>query len=114
MTPYKFTVKNGITHFHYKYKQLREFVKAGQEDGNVGWILTTREGLLVTYRGYGTIESPAHNIQSISLNHFEPFDGKMPTDEERLIPPKPMFTKENTKIVFLDLSTLKLNNYEDR
>jgi hypothetical protein len=34
------------------------------------------------------------------------FDGEMPTDKQRLIPPKPFFTNENRSIVVLDMPNL--------
>lgn len=104
MTPIKFTVKNGVTHFHYKASELIEFVRRGKQDGNVGVILTKRDGNMLTYRGFGTIENPFTYIIRMIMMHFPPFDGEMPTDEQRLIPPKPFFTKENTRFVILDLS----------
>jgi len=104
MTPIKFTVKNGVTHFHYKASELIDFVRRGKKNGNVGVILTKRDGNMLTYRGFGTIENPFTYIVSISIKHFPPFDGEMPTDEQRLIPPKPFFTAENTRFVILDLS----------
>jgi hypothetical protein len=103
MTPIKFTVKNGVTHFHYKTSELIDFVRRGKKDGNVGVILTKREGNILTYRGFGTIENPFTHIVSISLNHFPPFDGEMLTDEQRLIPPKPFFTSESTRFVIIDM-----------
>jgi len=104
MTPIRYSVKNGVTHFHYKASELIEFVRLGKKDGNVGVILTKRDGNMLTYRGFGTIENPFTHIVSISMMHFPTFDGEMPTDEQRLIPPKPFFTAENTRFVILDLS----------
>lgn len=104
MTPIKFTVKNGVTRFHYKASELIDFVRRGKKDGNVGMILTKREGNMLTYRGFGTIENPFTYIGSLSINHFSHFDGDMPTDEQRLIPPKPFFTPENTRFLIVDFS----------
>ena len=104
MTPIGFTIKNGVTHFHYKASELIEFVRLGKKDGNVGVILTKRNGNMLTYRGFGTIENPFTYIVSITINHFPLFDGEMPTDEQRLIPPKPFFTLENRRFMLLDFS----------
>ena len=104
MIPIKFTIKNGVTQFHYKSSELIDFVRRGKKDGNVGMILTKRDGNMLTYRGFGTIENPFTSITTISMTHFPPFDGAMPTDEQRLIPPKPFFTTENTRLVVIDLS----------
>lgn len=108
MTPIKFTIKNGVTHFHYKASELIEFVRRGKKDGNVGVILTKRDGNLLTYRGFGTIENPFTYICSISMMHSPLFDGEMLTDEQRLIPPKPFFTAENTRFVIIDLSNVNM------
>ena len=48
-------------------------------------IITKRNGNTLTYRGFGTIENPFRYISTISIIHHPFFDGKMPTDEERLI-----------------------------
>ena len=100
MTPINFTIKEGVTHFHYKPSELFDFVRRGKKHGDVGLILTKRDGNVLTYRGYGTIENPSNRIKTISFEHCEPFDGKMPNDYERLVPPKPIL--ENRRFVFLD------------
>ena len=104
MIPIKFTEKNGETHFHYKASELIHFVRLGFKDGNAGMILISRKGKMLTYKGFGTIEHPFTYLMTMTIVHFSPFDGKMPTDEQRLIPPKPFFTAENTRFVILDLS----------
>lgn len=90
MTPTHYTVKGDTTHFHYKPSEIIAFVRAGKKDGNVGPILVRRIGNWVTWKGYGTIENPRTELHSITLQHYEPFNGPMPTDDERLNPPKPI------------------------
>lgn len=109
MTPIRLTVKNGITKFHYKASDIINFARLGFKDGNVGMILIRREGGMLTYKGFGTIENPCTYLLTMSIMHFPPFDGEMPTDEQRLIPPKPFFTAENTRFVMLDLSDKKFD-----
>lgn len=109
MTPIKFTVKDNTTHFHYKSSELVDFVRRGKKDGNVGLILTKREGNWLTYRGFGTIDSPFNYIATITIENYSLLDGKMLADEERLIAPKPLFADEDKSIVILDFS--KLNTY---
>ncbi|KKL63996.1 hypothetical protein LCGC14_2169540 [marine sediment metagenome] len=104
MTPIKYTVKNGVTTFHYKFSELRNFVRLGLLHGDVGMILVCREGGLITYKGFGTIENPRRTIHTFSIMHLPVLDGEMPTDEEILIPPKPLFTEKNTSFMILDLS----------
>jgi hypothetical protein len=102
MVPIKFTVKDGITYFHYKYSDLKEFVKCGKLNGDVGHLLIKREGDLLTYKGFGTIENPMYSMITISILYLPLFDGEMMSDEERLVPPKPLFT--DYKMIFLDLN----------
>ncbi len=108
MTPIKFTVKDKITTFHYKASELINFVRLGFKDGNVGMILVRRKEGILTYKGFGTIENPITHLLTMSKIHFPPFDGEMPTDEQRLIPSKPFFTAENTRFVMLSLSDNKI------
>lgn len=108
MTPIKFIIKDGVTTFHYKASELINFARLGFKDGNVGMILVRRKGKILTYKGFGTIENPNKYILTMSIVHLPLFDGKMLTDEERLIPPKPFFTSENTRFIILDLN--KTNN----
>lgn len=108
MKPINFTLKGGVTHFHYKFFELREFVRLGKTYGDVGVILTKRNGNILTYRGFGTIDSPFTYIATISFVH-NPLFGEMPTDEQRLIPSQPFFTEENTKFVMLDFSKASTN-----
>ncbi len=112
MTPIKFTIKNGATHFHYKSSELFDFVRRGKKDGNVGVILTKRDGNVLTYRGFGTIENPFNYIATISIVHLPSFDGDMPTDEQRTIPQKPFFNAKNTSFVMLDFQIEKKQNHE--
>ena len=109
MTPNRFTVKNGITTFHYQISRLREFVSEGLKHGNVGMILVKREGELITYKGFGTIENPCNIIRTFCIQHCPTFSGDMPTDEERLIPPESMF--KDCKLVFLDISTVDVKKF---
>jgi hypothetical protein len=104
MTPIRFTVKNGITTFHYKTSELINFARLGFKHGDVGMILVRREGGMLTYKGFGTIENPFTYLVRMSVMHFPQFHGEMPTDEQRLIPPKPFFATESTRFVMFDLS----------
>lgn len=104
MVPVSYSVKNNIVHYHYKASDLFDFVRRGKENGNVGLILTKRENNLLTYRGFGTIENPFTDIITLTIVHFPPIDGKLPTDEERLIPPKSLFTNSDIEMKFLNFS----------
>jgi hypothetical protein len=100
MTPIKYTVKYDITHFHYNYSELREFVRLGKANGNVGLLLVKREGCFFTYKGFGTIQNPMHSMISVKLRHVAMFDGPMPSDDERLVPPASPST--DYKMIFLN------------
>ena len=100
MTPIKYTVKYDITHFHYNYSELREFVRLGKANGNVGLILIKREGTFLTYKGFGTIQNPMRSMISIKSRHLEMLDGPMPSDDERLVPPASPCT--DYKMIFLN------------
>jgi len=106
MTPISFTVKDGVTRFHYKFSELREWYSLGIKHGDVGMILWSRKDNLLTYKCFGTIEHPRESIITLSLIHHHMFDGEMPSDEQRLIEPKPFFNSENTKMFILDMSNI--------
>ena len=90
MIPYKYTVKDGVTTFHYKLSDLRWFMSEGLKNGNVGMVITNREGVLLTFKGFGTFNNPMYKKHTFCIKHLEWINGTMPTDDQRLIPPKPM------------------------
>jgi hypothetical protein len=104
MNPISFTKCGDTTYFHYRYSDLRRFVRDGKRDGNVGLILTKRNSKISTYRGFGTIENPFRYIATVSLMRNDVFDGPRPTDDEILSPPKEEFA--DFRFVILDLNTL--------
>jgi hypothetical protein len=104
MTPTHFTIKNDTTFFHYKTSELRRFVSQGLQDGNVGTILIKRNGNMLTYKGFGTIENPIRNMINITFCHHPLFDGKMLTDEERCNPPSHIFNKMTSSFIVFDVS----------
>mgnify|MGYP000980526586 CR=1 FL=1 len=107
MRPIKFTIKNGVTYFHYNLKDLREFIREGKKYGSVGFILTKRKGPELTYRGFGTIENPSKHITTCTFMYLPEFDGEMPSDKEIITPPK---IKNNgnfgVQFFFLDFSKI--------
>ncbi len=104
MTPIKFSIKYGVTTFHYNSSELMKFCRYGFKNGDVGMILIKRSGYLLTYKGFGTIENPSRDILTMSIMHSPGFSGEMPADEERLIKPESFFTKDNTSCVILDFT----------
>lgn len=104
MTPIKFTEKNGAINFHYKTSELIDFVRKGKKDGNVGLIITKREGDVLTFRGFGTIEKPFNEVITLHIAHNNIF-GNMITDEQRLKPPKP--DGFNKRIITFDSINIK-------
>ena len=55
MTPVRFTIKDGVEYFHYKFSDLREFVKYSYE-GCTGLLLISRDQKLNNYKGTGTFD----------------------------------------------------------
>ena len=106
MTPISFTIKNGTTRFHYKFSDLREWYSLGIKHGDTGMILWSRKENLVTYKCFGTIDAPMKHMLTLTFMHHPMFDGEMPSDEQRLIPPKPIFTAENTRMMIIDMSNI--------
>lgn len=81
MEPYKYTTKGDIVIYHYHYKELKEFITLGKKEGNVGWILTKRVGMIFTYRGFGTINRPLKDLITISFTHNNKLDGEFISDD---------------------------------
>ena len=81
MKPYKYTTKGSSVIYHYHYEELKEFLRLGKEQGNVGWILTKRIGMLFTYRGFGTIDNPVKHLITISFIHDNKLDGEFISDD---------------------------------
>ncbi len=104
MIPIRFAVEDGVTTFYYKTRELKNFVRLGKKDGNVGMILIHRKGNMLTYKGFGTIEHPMTEMVTLSMMHHPGIDGEMKTDEQRLEPSKFVFNRKNYKFVMLDLS----------
>lgn len=102
MTPYKFKKKRGTTSFHYKYKELKKFLKRGFEHGDNGWILVKREGNYSIFKGFGIISAPCKKIQTVSIQHNEVFDGKRKSDKEMIQTPKTDTLLTDVRFVFLD------------
>jgi hypothetical protein len=102
MTPIKFTIKDGVTHFHYKTSDIFPFVRQGVKHGNMGMILIKRKGKLLTFKGFGTFENPWRRITTLQLYHIDVLDGDMPTDEQRLIEPVWDTSKVSHSFILLD------------
>ena len=103
MTPTHYTIKDGVTTFHYPFSWWRYFVTRGKEVGDVGPILIKREETLMIYRMFGTIENPCTTPHKMSMKHHEIFDGPLPTDQEICTPPKPR-EKGDYSFHIIDLS----------
>ena len=104
MTPKKYTKKGELIIFHYSYKDLNHFIKTGKEFGDVGFIIIKKDGNLITYRGFGTIEKPTTTLITLAIVHFPPFDGEFNLDSI-MNPPLPPSYKLRFKL--LDFSSKK-------
>ena len=100
MIPKTYTQKGELTTFHYRYQDLRLFIKQGKEFGNVGFIIVKKDGDLITYKGFGTIENPSTSLTTMSLVHFPPFDGEFNPDA--IVHPK--LSTFSTRFIILDFS----------
>jgi calcineurin-like phosphoesterase len=92
MTPIKYSKKEDTTYFHYKFSTLRPFIYYALNEGNAGALLIARKGNTLIYKVSGTIEHPQktplksiRELYTLSMKHNDIFDGKMQTDDERLI-----------------------------
>lgn len=111
MRPIRYSIVGNKTIFHYKTSEIREFYRRGKEHGDVGMIVVTRAGNIITRKGFGTIENPRTTIYTISLVHHPLFDdGPMLTDDERIAPrerSKELFGEgTSSEWVVIDLSEL--------
>ena len=109
MTPISYSVKDGVTTFKYNLREFIEWYKLGKKEGNVGMILHSRKGAMDRYMCFGTIENPNTDYNWASIVPFEAFDGPRKTDDEILIPPKPFFTPESTRFIYLDMNNVIKN-----
>lgn len=72
MKPIEIREEGKVISYHYKYSDLKEFLRYGKEHGNNGWIITRREGDFTTHRGFGTIEAPCKDLCTIKIQD-DPF-----------------------------------------
>ncbi len=109
MRPIKFTEKNGLVTYHYKGSELIPFIRQGFKTGDVGMVLVRRQGNFLTFKGFGVIENPSKTIHTLTIVHMPALDGKMPTDQQRIDPPKPVSSSEGSRlsIYMLDFSLFK-------
>lgn len=104
MTPIKYSNNKNIVRFHYSISDLRRFIKYCYE-GVAGTLLWGRDGNRLIYKVSGTFEKPRpvkrmKDLFTFYVQHNNIFDGPMIMDDQRLIPPKPIFT--DRKMIFLD------------
>lgn len=71
----KIDMKQGVIRYHYKYSDLKQFLTFGKQNGSNGFILTRIKGDYLTYRGFGTIESPCRELRTIHVSHDYNMDG---------------------------------------
>jgi len=108
MTPYRYTTIEGTTYFHYKFSDLREFVKYAYE-GTAGALLWKRSVAWTSYKLSGTLEKPhpVKRMKDLHTMHLKPnpiFDGKYCTNQELITPPKEdEIPLQNYRMIFIDL-----------
>lgn len=57
MNPVSFTIDGDIERFHYRFRDLRDFVRYAHE-GTAGYMLVWRDKKMVHYRVSGTLDRP--------------------------------------------------------
>lgn len=102
MKPIKYTTVDTNTTFHYKYHDIKKFLKRGFEYGDCGWILVRQKGTVLTYKGFGTIENPNRNLITINIKHIDLFDGKLKTPEEIIHPKETDYALDNYRMIFIE------------
>jgi hypothetical protein len=84
--PVGYKTKRGHTILIYRFRDLRQFVIAGRETGDVGFIIISKDPSgMVKHKGFGTIEHPSKEIRTIIMKHSPMFDGNW--DPNRMIHP---------------------------
>lgn len=104
MKPYKYTQRGSVTKFHYKYSELKDFIKEGKEHGANGMILIERENDVVIHRGFGVIDNLWTYIMTLEQVWNEPLFGKFPTNDEIINPPITSQPLSSYKILILDVT----------
>ena len=109
MYPYKFKILKKRTipavKYYYHHADLQKWHRRGRQHGDCGMILVERQGQILRYWSYGTIEHPFTTMCKVSVIHNTVMDGPMPTDEQRCTPPDYTLRKlQTTKFVLLDLT----------
>ncbi len=110
MRPYKYTENNGITTFHYRFKELRHFITQGRLTGDIGFILSQYiPNNYTRYKGFGTFENPQKDLITMTVQDCEPFDGKKALPEEVVNPTEIVRVIDSYRFVILDLSKSNKN-----
>jgi len=89
------TIHCDVIIHHYIYSDLKEFIKLGKRDGNVGMILVREDGKAVTYKGFGTIENPFRWINTFTMVRCPLFDDPLSAE--------PLLDRTNSRMIVLDL-----------
>lgn len=102
MTPvsYKKSVTSGVIYFSYRLEDLEEWHKRGIEHGDNWGYLDRRDGNILTYRTFGTIEHPRKTPIEFSIIALPE---EMVSDEGRL--KEPVYDdKVGAKFIIFDVS----------
>lgn len=94
MQPSSFTIKDGVTHFHYNVSELRKFIYDSKDRGIAEMVLMARQDDMLLFRMF----SPSETTHlSIWVKHDPLIDGVMLTDEEFLMTKEVLALHLNSK-----------------
>lgn len=88
MIPLAYKKNKDSVIFRYETSELKEWLRLGRLEGNVGAILIhidyTRN--IKTFAVFGTIDKPNTVRTTWHMRHFDLFDGNIPTPEQIINP----------------------------
>lgn len=87
MVPIKYTLKDGVYTFHYKFSDLREYIK---RKGALIIISHDTNTNITTNRGYWNMFGcgPSDELYTYKTKRVEEFEGNGPFDPDSVINPK--------------------------
>jgi hypothetical protein len=97
--PIKYTVKNGVTYFHYRYSDLKEFILLSRMPNRNGSILIRRKGNQYTYKIFGF-------YPPIGISEYDELklDFETKTDDEIIEKEKPTTSIGSMKFYGMDFT----------
>jgi len=105
MKPINYTGNKENFILHYKFSDLRQFLKRGYEYGDVGYLFIKKENLFSIYKGFGTIGSPSKVLKTFSCVYNPIFNGEKELDPEKIVHP----LKSKQSLISYDFKLINLS-----